>query len=138
MRSAFWEGFRKGYIRAHIVAALAALPFMGACATYAPVAPPAEPPPVVAPPEAPPPVLPPPTIPPDAPPVGSLPAIGALKADVVAAWGPGSDLPENPGEDDSVAYVRSIDGRDAEVHVIYRGGRVLRVVATYLVTPGGG
>ncbi len=106
----------------------------GGCATYAPVLPPVEPPPVVQPPDFPPP--PPPTGP--LPPIEGFPAVGTSKVAVIAAWGPGGDLPENSGEDDVAAYVRSIDGRDAEVHVIFRDGKVFRVVVTYLVTPGGG
>lgn len=99
-----------------------------------PIAPP-EPPPVT-PPPPPPPVDPP--LPPVTPP-GEVPAIGTTKAAVEAAWGkPTEDLPENPGEDDAVSYLRTIGGREAEVHVIYRDGRVLRSVVTYLVRPGGG
>lgn len=120
-------------------AAVCVLAFVAGCATYVPVAPPPSTPPTEQPPVTPPTLPPtqPPTNPPVEPPAIDFPQVGTSKVAVIAAWGAGSDLPENPGEDDSVAYVRSVNGRDAEVHVIFRDGKVIRVVVTYLVTPGG-
>lgn len=96
-------------------------------------APPVEQPPVVVPPVEPPPT---PGFPPPEPiPAPGLPAVGSTRAEVEAAWGKGVDLPENPGEPDAVSYVRTLDGKEVEVHVIYRDGRVSRVVVSALVTP---
>jgi hypothetical protein len=130
VRSAFWEGFRKGYIRAHIVAALAALPFMGACATYAPVAPPAEPPPVVAPPEAPPPVLPPPVVPglpplPVAEYVARL-AVGSTEAEAAEVFGrPPDNVSPASGPAPLVHRWYVVDGGQKwAVHAAFRDGKV--------------
>lgn len=103
---------------------------LGGCATYAPVAPPAAPPPVVAPPEAPPPVSPPPVVPPDAPLsvaeyVARL-AVGSTEAEASEVFGrPPDNISPASGPAPEVRrwYVPAPDGKWA-IHVVMRNGKV--------------
>lgn len=124
-----------------IIAVVAAVLAVGTCcADFNPVIPPVVPTPPVQPPPDNPPDLPPDT-PPDTPedplPTG-LPQPGMTKAQVQELLGTGIDLPENPGEDDLVVYRVTLDGKEAEVHVVYSPqGTVVRAVVSYLITSGG-
>lgn len=103
---------------------------LSGCATYAPVAPPDEPPPVVEPPQPPPPNTPPPVVPPDAPvPVAELVArlaVGSTVAETEEVMGRAPDLvvpASGPAPETRRWYVAD-GGSKWAVYVVMRSGKV--------------